>query len=326
MENRTTMKSRAYWGRKAKGCLFQKFNCSEATMQTCQDMLDRREDVVLTSVAGIEGGIVCRGSSCGVVSGGTLGIGLMHDEALQKNGPETEAAIVSLASNYVKWFGDNYGTTLCRERSGVDFWTLGGLIMYLLPGHRMVRCISHINGAMKHLYDIQQSSLPTIDLVDESPMKHLHCAQAVLEGVRANTGIGDPVLERISIVLDGGVGLQGGACGALACAILAINILLGVNLREVSLPRSYYIFFKGLTYLRSDRPDEIPDPFNVGKRIVTKFEEASGSIDCSTITGKEFMDWDNFQSYVRSSDKCKELIDLSISEATWAIERYSKAQ
>jgi hypothetical protein len=320
------MKSRTYWGRKAMGCLFQKYNCSEATMQTCQDMLDRREDAVLTAVAGILGGIVCRGSTCGVVSGGALGIGLMHDDALQKNGSETEAAIISLASNYVKWFSDTYGTTLCRERSGVDFWTLGGLIKYLLPGHRMVRCLSHINGAVKHLYDIQQSSIPMIDLVDEHPMMHLHCAQAVLEGVRANTGIGDPVLERISIVLDGGVGLQGGACGALAGAILAINILLDVNPREVSLPRSHYIFYKGLTYLRSDKPDEIRDPFSVGKRIVTKFEEASGSIDCSMITEKKFTDWDNFQSFIRSSDKCKALMDLSISEATWAIDRYRKAQ
>lgn len=323
MENRITTTSRAYWGGKAIGCLLQNFNCPEATMQTCQDMLDRREDTVLTSVAGLTGGIVGRGSSCGVVSGGALGIGLMHDETLQKNGSETEAAVVSLAGDYSKWFSDTYGTTLCSERSGVDFWTLGGLMKYLLPGHRMVRCMSHINGSMKHIYDIQQSGLPTIDLADGYPKKHLHCAQAVLEGVRVNTGIGDPVLERISIVLDGGVGLQGGACGALAGAILAINILLGVNLREVSIPRSYYTFFKGLTYLRSDKPEDIPDPFNVGKRIVKNFEGAAGSIDCAVITRKEFTDWNDFQSYVRSSDKCNELIDLSISEATSAIERHN---
>jgi hypothetical protein len=290
-------------------------------------MLDRREDAVLTSVAGLLGGIVCRGSSCGVVSGGALGIGLMYDEALQKNGSETEASVVSIASNYVKWFSDTYGTSLCRERTGVDFWTLGGLIKYMLPGHRMVRCMSHINGSMKHLHDIKQSGLPTIDLVvDEYPIKHLHCAQAVLEGVRANTDVGDPVLERISIALDGGVGLQGGACGALAGAILALNLLLGVNLREVSLPRSYYAFFNGLSYLRSDKPEDIPDPYNVGKRIVKNFEGTAGSIDCSAITGKEFLNWDDFQSYVKSSEKCKELIDLSISEATSAIVRHIKAQ
>jgi hypothetical protein len=290
-------------------------------------MLDRREDAVLTSVAGLTGGIVGRGSSCGIVSSGALGIGLMHDEALQKNGSETEALVVSIASNYVKWFADTYGTSLCSERTGVDFWTLGGIIKYMLPGHRIVRCMSYINGSMKHLHDIKESGLPTIDLVeDEYPIKHLHCAQAVLEGVRANTGVGDPVLERISIALDGGVGLQGGACGALAGAILALNLLLGVNLREVSLPRSYYAFFNGLTYLRSDKPEDIPDPYNVGKRIVENFEGAAGSIDCSAITGKEFINWDDFQSYVKSSEKCNDLIDLSISEATLAIERHSKAQ
>lgn len=326
METITTNKSRAYWGRKGVSCLFQKFNCPESTLQTCQDMINRKEDVVLTSIAGLTGGIVGRGSTCGVVSGGALGIGLMHDETLRMNGSKTEAAVVSLASDYVKWFDSSYGTTLCSERTGVDFWTLPGLIKFMLPGHRILRCMSLINGSMKQLYDIQQSSLPVINSEDESTMKLLHCAQTVLEGIRANTGVGDQVLERISIVLDGGVGLQGRACGALAGAILSINILVGMNLREVSLPRSYYAFFKGLSYLRSDKSDENPHPYNVGKGIVTKFEEEAGSIDCSTITGKEFVDWDDFQSYVGTSDKCKELIDLSIQEATSAIERHSKTQ
>ncbi len=55
-------------------------------------------------------------------------------------------------------------------------------------------------------------------------------------------------------------------------------------------------------------------------------KSAPGSIDCSAITGKEFLNWDDFQSYVKSSEKCNDLIDLSISEATSAIERHSKAQ
>jgi integrase/recombinase XerD len=236
-----------------------------------------------------------------------------------------EAGVISLARDYVNWFQESYGTTRCQERTGVDFRTMGGLIGYMLPGHRMVRCMSHINGAMKYLYDAQRLQPPTTRRRLDRPANPVHCAQAVLEGVRANTGIGDPILERISIVLDGGVGLQGGACGALAGAVLALNLPLGMNLRDASLPRAYYAFFKGLSYLRSEKAENIPDPFNVGKRIVMRFEREAGSIDCSDITGERFADWDAFQSYVRSSEKCRGLIESSIQEATLAIQGHMTA-
>ena len=83
MNSSTDKRSRSYWGLKAPACLFRKWNCSAATMQICQDMVSRREDTVVKAVAGLEGGIVSGGSTCGVVSGGALGIALMHDEALQ---------------------------------------------------------------------------------------------------------------------------------------------------------------------------------------------------------------------------------------------------
>ncbi|MFC1851747.1 C-GCAxxG-C-C family (seleno)protein [candidate division CSSED10-310 bacterium] len=45
-------------------------------------------------------------------------------------------------------------------------------------------------------------------------------------------GIGDPLLERFSFIFDGGVGLQGGVCGALAGAVMSINLQLGMNIRD----------------------------------------------------------------------------------------------
>lgn len=322
METRTTQKSEAYWGRRAVGCLLQKFNCPVAAMQTCQAMIDQKEDAVLTSLGSFFGGGVFRGSTCGVVSGGALGIALMHDEKLQSNGAETQASVISLAADYSKWFEDTYGTTLCSERTGVDFWTLGGLINYMLPGHRMVWCMKHINGSMKYLHRTHTSNLPLIKIEDNTDTKHIHCAQDVLEGIYSKTGIGDPVLDRISIVLDGGVALQGGVCGALAGAILALNLIVGENFRDVSIPGSYYAFFKGLTFLRSEKPEEISDPYNVGKKVALNFEKVAGSINCSKITGTEFNTIDEFQSYINTSEKCKELIEFSINEATSTIQQH----
>jgi len=323
MGTSTNDKIKKSWGRKASLCLFRKWNCSGATMQICQDIISRKEDTLLKAITGLEGGIVSSGSTCGVVSGGALGLALMHDEALQKNGIEAEVGLISLAGQYVKWFRDEYGTTLCRERSGVDFWSLGGLTRYLLPGDRVLRCLAHISKSMQYVYDNRDQDLPRIEVeqVDREAAP-IHCAQAVLKSVRANTTIGDPILERLSVVLDGGVGLQGGACGALAGAIMEINILVGMNLRDATFMEAVKAFFGGHKNLRANKPKEIPEPYNVGKEVVRKFKEEAGAIECRTITGKDFSDWRSFQEYMCSSDKCQKLIELSINEATKAIERH----
>ena len=305
-------------------CGLAKFNCSEATLQTCQDMISRTDDMLLQAISGLLGGVVCRGSSCGVVLGGALGLALMHEDELLKNGLDSEVGLIILAGDYTKWFKESYGTTLCKERTGVDFWSLGGVIRYILPGDKIVKCLSHMNGAIKYLYDRQYEKLPTIDLSQDSREgAPVHCAQAVLEGVRTNTSIGDPLLERLSVVLDGGIGLQGGACGALVGAILAINLSLGVNLRDYSMSQSYLEFFSGLKYLHANKPYGTSNAIDVGRAILDTFEETAGAIECSAITGVEFTDWASFHDYVTSSESCKKLIDLSIREAALALERHT---
>jgi len=246
----------------------------------------------------------------------------LHKDEIQASFTGREVGVLSLASDFVNWFNETYGTTHCSKRSQVDFWTLRGLMKYLFPGHRMIPCMKHINGSMKYLYRHQNVGLPEIEFMEDYGSENIHCSQAVLRGIKAETGVGDPVLERISLVLDGGVALGGGICGALAGAVLALNLLLGDNLREVSMPGSYYRLFKGLTFLRSNKDEESRNPFYAVKKIANDFEGKAGSINCSTITDRIFMDWDGFQSFIQTSDKCKDLIDFSISETSQAINHY----
>jgi len=327
MSSTSSRGSKSHWGRKASACLFCTWNCSEATVQTAQDMISSEAHVFIKASSGLEGGVVSSGSTCGVVSGGALSLALMHDDELRRGGPEAEAGLLSAAGDYVRWFGEEYGTTKCRERSGVDFWTLRGLLRYLLPPDAIVRCLSHINGAMQYLYDMQESELPKVTLDGpETRPDAIHCAQRVLEGVRTRTGIGDPLLERSSIALDGGVGLQGGACGALAGAAMAVNIPMGIDLRDASIAQAVRAFFSGHKYLRGDTTLVSDDPYAVGKRVVVRFREAAKSIDCSDITGREFSGWASFQRHMSSSETCQRLIDLSVDEAVIAIEEHRRVQ
>ena len=315
-------KEKGYWGRRASLYLMKDFNCALASMEAFQNMIGRREDPVLKACTGLEGGVVASGSTCGVVTGGALGLALMHDTVLQERGVAAEAGVLSLVGEYFKWFKESFGSSFCRERSGVDFYTTFGQVRYFLPGDRVGKCLWHLRGAMRQLYLYLEKDLPMIDMEPkETQGKPIHCAQAVLRGIKDRTDVGDPLLERLSFIFDGGVGLQGGVCGALDGAVLGINLLLGMNVRDTSYFQTLKAFVVGHINLLLDTPIGEPEPFGVGKNIVRRFREEAGAMECRAITEKAFSDWNDFQGHISSSDKCSELIELATNEASAAIQR-----
>jgi hypothetical protein len=315
-------KKKGYWGRRGPFCLIKNFNCALASLEVFQDMIGRREDHVLKAFTGLEGGIVASGSTCGVVTGGALGLALMHDHVLQEKGIAAEAGVLSLIGEYIRWFEESFGSSLCRERSGVDFYTAMGQLRHLLPGDRVGKCLWHIRGAMRHLYTYQEKDLPRMDVKPKEIRREaMHCAVAVLRGIKNRTGIGNLLLERLSFIFDGGVGFQGGVCGALAGAVMGTNLLLGMNIRNSDYFQTLKAFVVGRINLLLDQPIGKPEPFGVGKNIVQRFREEAGATECRIITEKEFSDWTDFQKHLSSSDKCAGLIELATTEASNAIQR-----
>jgi hypothetical protein len=312
-------KEKGHWGRRAPFYLIKDFNCALASLEVFQDMIGRREDRVLKAFTGLEGGIVASGSTCGVLTGGALGLALMHDN-VQERGIAAEAGVLSLVGEYFRWFEGSFGSSFCRERSGVDFYTTFGQLRYFLPGDRVGKCLWHIRGALRNLYTYQAKDLPGMDVEPkEIQGEPIHCAQAVLRGIRDRTGIGDPLLERLSFIFDGGVGFQGGVCGALAGAVMGTNLLLGMNIRDISYFQTLRAFAVGHINLLLDKPIGKPEPFGVGKSIVQRFREEAGATECRAITEKAFSDWNDFQGHISSSDKCAALIKLATTEASKAI-------
>ncbi len=86
MKNRT----KGYWGRRAPFYLMKDSNCALASLEVFQNMIGKPEDKLLKSVTGLEGGVVATGSTCGVVSGGAIGLALSHyDEIMEKRDTST---------------------------------------------------------------------------------------------------------------------------------------------------------------------------------------------------------------------------------------------
>jgi hypothetical protein len=284
-------------------------------------MIDRRADPMLKAFTGLEGGVVAGGSTCGVVTGGAFGLALMHENMLTEKGIAAEAEVMDLVGEYVRWFENAYGSALCRERTGVNFYTGKGQLRYLLPGDKVAKCLWHIRGAMRHLHAGHEKNSSGISAEPrEICGEPKHCAQAVLKEIRHRTGIGDPLLERLSFIFDGGVGFHGGVCGALAGAILGINLLLGWDIRNMSYFKALNGFIVGHINLLSDTPiGGRPEPFFVGKNMIKRFRQEAGTLECGSILEKRFSGWDDFQQHISASDKCAGLIEFAAAEASIAI-------
>jgi C_GCAxxG_C_C family probable redox protein len=281
------------------------------------------EDRLLKAATGLEGGCVASGSTCGVLTGGAIGLALNNEAEIINGGIAAELKIHSRIKNYVDWFENTYGTSLCRKRSKSDFHKPSGLLRYLLPGDRIVRCMWHIRGAMRYLYDIRHAHIDSeteTDMVSDE--NSFHCAKAVLSGIREKTDIGDLRLERLAFVFDGGLGLCGGICGAFAGAVMAVNLLLGLNVRRISYWKIIKAFTIGHMNLLLEKPVGPPEPFMAGSEIAVNFKKAAGALECRDITGRQFSGWDDFQIYISESVTCAELIDETIGKTSEIILRY----
>ena len=116
------------------------------------------------------------------------------------------------------------------------------------------------------------------------------------------------------------MGLSGGVCGALAGAVLGINLKLGMDIRNTGFFRTIQAFIVGHLNLLREKPSAKSEPFSVGNAVVQRFREEAGSIECAAITGKSFSGYPEFNQYIGTSRSCRELMDRAAAYAVAAIE------
>jgi C_GCAxxG_C_C family probable redox protein len=290
-----------------------------------QDALQDQDDALLKAVTGLEGGCVANGSTCGIASSGALGIALKYEQYLQQDDPQMEAVAINAAGQYLDWFRETHGTTQCWERNHVDFLKITGQLRYFLSARKILRCIKMAGRSIQYLTSENHDGafMNPITTEKKQSCSPVHCAQEVLKQVYSKTNIGNKRLERLSIVLDGGIGLRGVLCGALAGAILSLNLVHGFNLRQMSYGTVIKKFLIGHINLIREKPGRHQDTFSIGKQMVNRFREHAGSIECSIITGIQFHNMDDFNGYMENSDTCNNLIRTSAALAAEAIQQTS---
>lgn len=270
-------------------------------------------------VCPLEGGAVSMGSTCGVVSGGCLGLALSHDGELERGDPLKMDALYGRMREYTRWFERRFGSTVCRERLGADLTSVPGLVVYLFTGRFATRCISHVGPAAEHLVGLCSKPLERSGV----PAEGGYCAAPVIRVIREETGLGTELMERVSVALDGGVGLSGGLCGALAGALMAVGSVWGADPRESFLRGTVAPAVEGHVnmYRRRDRPEL----WSVGGQLASAFRKRFGSMECREITCRSFDSASALSGHVGSSEKCTPVMEWCSARAVEALNAHARA-
>lgn len=305
--------------------LLKYFNCALASFASLQKASGDNDEKLQRSVSELYGGCVACGLTCGVATGGALGVGLMNEDLLE-NGLKGEMTLVEMTGNYMDWFRKTHGSSLCRDHTGVDFHTVRGQLLYLLSGVKVARCMGIIGRTLSHLADERDrvGPRPGVEDIPEEPGEIRHCARNVLEQIRIETGLGNKRLEGLSVVFDGGVGLKGEVCGAFVGALLAINLADESDLQSAGIPGNVDRFVRRhISLVRKRERDRVTwdkkKSYATGKELVTEFIDRFGTMGCSELCGVPFRNSGEFIDHITRSPTCHEIMDFAADRAVRAL-------
>ncbi|MEW6555300.1 MAG: C-GCAxxG-C-C family protein [Actinomycetota bacterium] len=293
----------------ARGRIIKYLNCMQATFGTLEGYLGVSERTALTASCPLEGGGASEGSTCGVVSGGCLGITLAHLADVLSGEAGKGEALYERLREYTGWFEREFRSTLCRERCGVDVKEIAGFANYLITGKVVTRCINHIGQAVNRLIELMNRPLEgggeTTELDRRLAGSGGYCGAEVLRGVRADTGYGSLFLEQLSLGFDGGIGLSGGLCGALAGALLPMGLIWGIDPKKEGLVGTLVPFLRGHYNLYFDRQE--PELWAVANPFMREFKARYGSLECRDIVGRSFTSGGELAEHMAGSATCAEI-------------------
>lgn len=267
----------------------------------------------------LEGGGASQGSTCGVVSGGCMAISLAHlADMLSGEGGKGEALYERLRE-YTDWFEGEFGSTLCRERCGAELNEVSGLLDYLFSGKVFSRCVNHIGSAVAQLPGFINRPLEgdgeATDLDLRLAASGGYCAAEVMRGIREDSGHGSLFLEQLSVALDGGIGLSGGLCGALAGALLPIGLIWGIDPKKEGLSGTLAASVRGHVNLYLERQE--PELWGVAVPFIREFKQRFASLECRDIVGRSFRSGGELAEHMSGSSTCAEI-------KAWCRERASE--
>jgi len=288
------LKSSTY-SRQSKKLLFTTFNCAKSQLIPLQTLQEIQNDDLVMALTGLAGGILNNGSTCGVVIGGAISSAMIRDKELAGQWTlDDKIQLLNEIRADVTWFENYFGTSLCRERADLNYERI--TVLGLLNPQKVKGCVARAGASMEYFLKKYDSTKK----IENKPPHHNpqtaeHCARKILKEIRNETEIGNEKLERISVALDGGIGLAGGGCGALSGALMALGLRYALDPKNTE-PDKLRNIYKAMD----------SEFFTMAKNLVSQFIKEFEYFECSRITGVKFKDWNEFSEF-RNNSSCDAL-------------------
>ena len=254
---------------------------------------------MLKAATGLGGGIGHEGDTCGALTGGVLSFGLCnrHDDFDR---------LCRDCIEYYRRFNRRFGSTKCRDITGVRFKQGYDIRRFFLKG---IRCLRVVYTSIESVFDIIQ--LPrrkpaSRDAYRISPpfgSEEFHCAGAVLSRIapRLTPDLGSVLKPTQGF--SGGIAFQGDICGALMGGVFALGTVYGTELQRT---QPVKLFRAALAAMKEGsrvfQNEHLHPSFKTSLRVgelYGKFVSRFGSADCADILGKTYES--------KSGDFCEEI-------------------
>lgn len=277
--------------RKSAKIFLTALSCSQAMMTILDEALGIRDEISEMAAHPLAGGLLHLGWQCGMTWGASLSAGNYIHRKYGFSSASIEFVLVT-SSKLVLSLSQKAGSHICREITQCDFKSFSGKIKYIFTG-KGANCAKLVLSWAPQAYSLICSI--SLSLPDENPKVFNCCAVKLAQMLNAKQN------EQLMVAgFSGGLGLSGGACGALATAIWlkTLNWLRKSNKKTDS-------FFMALRRELTQSGNFYPEL----KSIQKQFESLNKSYLCKDIVGRNFSSLDDHREFIASGG-CSEVLSL----------------
>jgi hypothetical protein len=258
--------------------------CSDTLFHVLSDAFDHPMKSEEKAVMPLAGGIMQHGYQCGMIWGATLAAGA-EAYRLHGPGPQAETAAIIAAQRIVESFRAQNKHINCLEITDIDksssTWQM--IVFFLLKGGT-IGCFRMATKYAPVAYNAINTALSE-ELI-EIPSPPVSCAAMLAQKM----GVSE-MHAVMAAGYAGGIGLSGGACGALGAAI--------------------WIF--GMNRIKKENGKiDYKDPKVL--KVIDRFIKCTDyKFECSEIVGRKFENVGDHAAYLREGG-CSEIIEALAAE------------
>ncbi len=267
-------------GTRTVGAFMNGRACSDTLFYVLNRAFDKPMNTEERAAMPFAGGMMQQGYQCGMIWGGALAAGA---QAFRLSGPGARAHAMAIAASQslVESFRAMNKNINCLEITDMDkSSTTWEMVKYFLIKGGTIGCFRMAARYAPAAFDVINAAFS--DTTIEAPAAPVSCSALLAERLGMS-----PMHESMAAGLAGGIGLCGGACGALGAAI----------------------WINGLKRL-AEGADKIDfhDPV-AAKKIDGFIKTTNFEFECSRIVGRKFQDVADHAAYVQGGG-CANIIEV----------------